>query len=131
MIIRVTRKARQLYYDRSHLPATVQWARRIYSMATLNRHCIDHPTARTLSSVISWKDTIWWEKEKAAGNQADRSNVTAWRHESSQGRRLATWDTVLWKVYGDEWKSVSGLNHGDLMNASKVLLRAEQWIAEQ
>lgn len=32
---------------------------------------------------------------------------------------------------GDEWKETDSLNHGDLMNAVRVLQRAEAFISEQ
>lgn len=32
---------------------------------------------------------------------------------------------------GDELKNTNGLSHGDLLNASRVLTRAEAWIADQ
>jgi hypothetical protein len=32
---------------------------------------------------------------------------------------------------GDEWKNTDQLGPGDLLNAAKVLTRAEAWIAEQ
>tara|TARA_R110002049_G_scaffold137804_1_gene297844 strand:- start:149 stop:349 length:201 start_codon:yes stop_codon:yes gene_type:complete len=32
---------------------------------------------------------------------------------------------------GDEYKETSSLGHHDLLNASKVLQRAESWIASQ
>lgn len=31
----------------------------------------------------------------------------------------------------DKWQETDSLFHGDLLNASKVLCRAEAWIAEQ
>ena len=41
--------------------------------------------------------------------------------------------TVLSKSYkdGDEYKDTDQLGHGDLMNAVKVLERAEAWISAQ
>lgn len=32
---------------------------------------------------------------------------------------------------GDDYKSTDSFGHGDLLNASKALMRAEQWIADQ
>jgi hypothetical protein len=42
-------------------------------------------------------------------------------------------NVVLSKAYkdGDEWKDTDQLGHGDLLNAAKVLERAEGWIADQ
>ena len=41
--------------------------------------------------------------------------------------------TVLSKVYkeGEEWKNTDQLNSGDLLNAAKLLQRAEEWISEK
>jgi hypothetical protein len=41
--------------------------------------------------------------------------------------------TVLCKAYkdGDEWKDTDQLGTGDLLNAAKLLQRAEQFISEQ
>ena len=43
------------------------------------------------------------------------------------------YNAVLSKSYkdGDEWKDTDQLGHGDLMNAVKVLQRAEEFIAAQ
>jgi hypothetical protein len=42
-------------------------------------------------------------------------------------------NVVLSKAYkdGEDWKDTDQLGHGDLLNAAKVLERAESWIAEQ
>jgi hypothetical protein len=42
-------------------------------------------------------------------------------------------NVVLSKAYkdGDDWKDTDQLGHGDLLNAAKVLERAEGWIADQ
>jgi hypothetical protein len=41
--------------------------------------------------------------------------------------------TVLSKVYkdGDEWKNTDQLSSGDLLNAAKLLQRAEEFISHQ
>jgi hypothetical protein len=41
--------------------------------------------------------------------------------------------TVISKVYreGDEWNNTDQLNSGDLMNAVRLLQRAEEWISEK
>ena len=41
--------------------------------------------------------------------------------------------TVLTKTYkdGDEYKDTDQLGSGDLLNAAKVLARAEEWISQQ
>lgn len=43
------------------------------------------------------------------------------------------YNVVLSRTYkdGDEYKESSSLSHPDLMNAVKVLQRAENWIAAQ
>lgn len=43
------------------------------------------------------------------------------------------YNTVLTKTYkdGDEYKDTDQLGAGDLLNAAKVLQRAEDWIAAQ
>jgi hypothetical protein len=40
---------------------------------------------------------------------------------------------VLSKSYkdGSDWKETDQLNHGDLLNAAKVLQRAEEWIGTE
>lgn len=42
-------------------------------------------------------------------------------------------NTVLSKFYkdGDDWKDTDQLGTGDLLNAAKLLERAEQFISEQ
>ena len=43
------------------------------------------------------------------------------------------YSTVLSKSYkdGDDWKETDQLSHGDILNAAKVLERAESFIADQ
>lgn len=43
------------------------------------------------------------------------------------------YNTVVTRSYkdGDDWKETDQLNSGDLLNAAKVLERAESWIAAQ
>lgn len=43
------------------------------------------------------------------------------------------YNTVLQKSYkeGDEWKNTDSLGSGDLLNAAKVLQRAEEFISAQ
>lgn len=56
--------------------------------------------------------------------------ATVWEN----GEKDNTFYTVnLSRSYkdGDEWKNSDSLNYGDLLNAAKVLERAESWIAEQ
>ena len=56
--------------------------------------------------------------------------ATVWEN----GEKGNTFFTVnLTRSYkdGDEWKNSDSMNYGDLLNAAKVLERAESWIAEQ
>jgi hypothetical protein len=44
------------------------------------------------------------------------------------------YNVTLQRSYKDDdgkWQNTDNLNHGDLLNASKVLERAEAWIARQ
>lgn len=43
------------------------------------------------------------------------------------------YNTVLSKSYkeGDEWRETDQLGHGDLLNAARVLKRAEEYISDQ
>ena len=52
--------------------------------------------------------------------------ATVWQNDQH-------FNTVLSKSYkdGDEWKETDQLGTGDLMNAVRVLQRAENYIAEQ
>lgn len=67
-----------------------------------------------------------------AGNQPEAKlrlgNVTAtvWRNGDFM-------NVVLSKSYkdGDDWKDTDNLGHGDLMNAVRVLQRAEEYISAQ
>lgn len=57
--------------------------------------------------------------------------VTAavWRNEG--GFYSVTLQRSYKEKEGDEWRETDSLGHGDLMNAAKVLTRAEEWIARQ
>jgi hypothetical protein len=52
--------------------------------------------------------------------------ATVWQNERHYNVTLA-------KSYkdGEEWKETDSLGHGDLLNAAKVLERAESFIADQ
>ena len=56
-------------------------------------------------------------------------NVTAavWKGDTG------FYSVTLQKSYkdGDDWKNTDYLSHGDLLNAGKVLERAEHWIAQR
>jgi hypothetical protein len=60
-------------------------------------------------------------------------NVTAtiWKNTAENGNSF--YSVNLQRSYkdGDEWKNADGLGHGDLLNASMALTRAEAWIAQQ
>lgn len=53
-------------------------------------------------------------------------SATIWKNEDF-------YNVTLSKSYkdGDEWKDTDSLGAGDLMNAVRVLQRAEDWIAAQ
>ena len=53
--------------------------------------------------------------------------ATVWQNENN------FFNTELTKAYKDngEWRDTSSLGSGDLLNAAKVLQRAEEWIAAQ
>ncbi|MGI1661365.1 hypothetical protein ACRDNQ_03905 [Palleronia sp. KMU-117] len=58
--------------------------------------------------------------------------ATIWKNEPENGTPFYT--VQLQRTYKNgagEWKSSDTLNHDDLLNASKVLQRAEGWIAAQ
>jgi hypothetical protein len=53
--------------------------------------------------------------------------ATIWKNEDF-------YNVVLTKGYKDasgDWKDTDQLSAGDLLNAAKVLERAEQWVSEQ
>jgi hypothetical protein len=57
--------------------------------------------------------------------------ATVWRNDNN-GKPFYT--VQLQRQYKDgdgNWKAGDNLNHDDLLNASKVLARAEGWIADQ
>ena len=56
--------------------------------------------------------------------------ATVWKNDSEGGNSF--YSTVLSRSYkdGDDWKNTDNLNQGDLLNAAKVLERAEDWIAQ-
>lgn len=58
--------------------------------------------------------------------------VTAnvWKNDG-QDRVFYTVDLQRSYKDGTEWKSTGSMNHHDLLNAAKVLERAEEWIAQQ
>lgn len=58
--------------------------------------------------------------------------VTANVWENKNGdRSFYTVDLQRRYKDGDEWKNATSLNTSDLLNAAKVLTRAESWIATQ
>ncbi|MEQ9135737.1 MAG: hypothetical protein RLO51_11050 [Thalassobaculum sp.] len=56
--------------------------------------------------------------------------ATIWAND---GNNKTFYSVDLSRTYkdGDEYKETSSLGHADIMNAVRVLQRAEQWIAEQ
>lgn len=58
-------------------------------------------------------------------------SATIWRNEND-GKPFYT--VQLQRQYKDaegNWKTGDNLNHDDLLNAARVITRAESWIAEQ
>ena len=58
--------------------------------------------------------------------------ATIWENENSEGKKF--YSVNLIRSYRDndgEWQEADNLNHGDLMNAARVLERAEEWITGQ
>jgi hypothetical protein len=58
--------------------------------------------------------------------------ATVWENTSEGGKTFFT--TKITRGYKDaegKWKNTDNLNSGDLLNAAKVLERAEQLISEQ
>lgn len=53
-----------------------------------------------------------------------------WKNETNGN---TFYNVKLSRTYkdGDELKNTDNLSHGDLLNAAKVLTRAEAWIADQ
>jgi len=53
--------------------------------------------------------------------------ATVWQNDNG------FYNTELARTYkdGGDYKETSSLGHGDLLNAAKVLERAEAWISEQ
>lgn len=58
--------------------------------------------------------------------------VTATVWENANGDR-AFYNTTVSRSYkdGEDWKETDSLGHGDLLNASRALNRAEAWISDQ
>ena len=56
--------------------------------------------------------------------------ATVWENESGDKKFFAVNLSRSYKD-GDDWKNTDQLGAGDLMNAMRVLDRAEQWIADQ
>ncbi len=57
--------------------------------------------------------------------------ATIWKND---GQDKPFYTVQLSRAYKDnegKWQAGDNLNHDDLLNASKVLMRAEAWIAEQ
>lgn len=57
-------------------------------------------------------------------------SAAIWKNESATG---GFYSVTLQRSYRDDtgdWKNADGLNHGDLLNAAKVLERAEDYISK-
>jgi hypothetical protein len=77
-------------------------------------------------STRSGKESIMAKPQPAAKFRLGYVTATVWKNDDF-------FNTVLSKSYkdGDEWKDTDQLGTGDLLNASKLLERAEQFISEQ
>jgi hypothetical protein len=74
----------------------------------------------------SGKESIMAKSQPAAKFRLGYVTATVWKNEDF-------FNTVLSKSYkdGDDWKDTDQLGTGDLLNAAKLLQRAEQFISEQ
>lgn len=57
--------------------------------------------------------------------------ATVWANEGNGDRTFYNVDLSRTYKEDGEYKETSSLGHGDLLNASRVLQRAEEWIASQ
>lgn len=66
------------------------------------------------------------ENQPAAKFRVGYVTATVWKNDKH-------FNTVLSKSYkdGDDWKDTDQLGSGDLLNAAKVLQRAEEFISAQ
>jgi hypothetical protein len=58
-------------------------------------------------------------------------NVTAAVWKNSEGFYSVTLQKSYREKDSDEWKNTDNLSHGDLLNAARVLERAEEYIARK
>lgn len=56
--------------------------------------------------------------------------ATIWKNQGTE-RAFYTVDVSRTYKDGDELKNTSSMGHADLLNAVRVLTRAEAWVAEQ
>jgi len=66
------------------------------------------------------------KNEPAAKFRIGYVTATVWHNDNFYSVNL----TKSYKD-GEEWKDNGSLNHADLLNAAKVLERAEAWISQQ
>ena len=57
--------------------------------------------------------------------------ATVWKNDGTDRPFYSVEVSRTYKDGDDNWQNSSGLNHGDLLNAARVLTRAEAWISEQ
>jgi hypothetical protein len=74
----------------------------------------------------SGKESIMAKAQPAAKFRLGYVTATVWKNDDF-------FNTVLSKSYkdGEDWKDTDQLGTGDLLNAAKLLERAEQFISEQ
>jgi hypothetical protein len=77
-------------------------------------------------STRSGKEHAMAKSQPAAKFRLGYVTATVWKNDDF-------FNTVLSKSYkdGEDWKDTDQLGTGDLLNASKLLERAEQFISEQ
>jgi hypothetical protein len=82
--------------------------------------------ASTRTSITRGKESIMAKPQPAAKFRLGYLTATVWKNDNF-------FNTVLSKSYkdGDDWKDTDQLGTGDLLNAAKLLERAEQFISEQ
>jgi hypothetical protein len=84
--------------------------------------CIPHVTTTAGKETLMTKD----KAQPAARFKLGFVTATVWKNGDFHS-------TVLSRSYkdGDDWKETEQLAHGDLMNAVRVLQRAEDYISRQ
>ena len=74
-------------------------------------------------------EDIMANNQPAAKFRIGAVTATVWENEGS-GRTFYSVNLSRSYKDGDDWKEADNFNHGDLLNAAKVLKRAEQYISD-